>query len=347
MAEAAVRAGCRYYFGYPITPQNEVPEYMSARLPEVGGVFVQAESEIASIYMVLGAAISGKRVMTTSSSPGISLKQEGLSFISAQEVPAVIANVCRGGPGMGNIAGSQADYFQCTRGGGHGDYRIPTLAPASAQEMADLTFKAFEMADKYRTPVMILADGMLGNTMEPVTLPEPLELDQLPNKDDWAITGAKGGRASRFMPSLLLDPKVLEEHNWKLQRKYREIADRETMWDSYLMEDARMAIVAFGTAARIARGAIKRLRAEGLKIGLIRPITLWPYPSAAIREAAKSVDEFLVFELNAGQMVEDVRLALEGAASVHFYGRPGGSIPTPRDLSKVVATRYFQRFGPA
>jgi len=342
MAESAVRAGCRYYFGYPITPQNEVPEYMSARMPEVGGTFVQAESEIASIYMVLGAAVTGGRVMTSSSSPGISLKQEGISFLAGQELPAVIANVCRGSPGLGNIAGSQADYFQTTRGGGQGDYRTLTLAPASGQELADLTYEAFELADRYRTPVMILADGQLSNTMEPVVLPPMKELDALPPKP-WALTGATG-RSSRISLSLILDPKALEEHNWKLQRKYREITEKEVRFEAYEMDDAEMVIVAFGTAARIAKGAIKRVRKEGLKVGLFRPITLWPYPEAALGKVGEKIKSFLVFELNAGQMVEDVRLSLAGRSdvSINFYGRPGGSIPTPRDLAKVIVSRYHQ-----
>lgn len=342
MAEAAVRAGCRYYFGYPITPQNDVPEYMSERMPEVGGVFIQGESEIASVYMVLGASAAGGRAMTTSSSPGISLKQEGLSFLAGHELPAVIANVVRGGPGLGNIAGSQSDYFQCTRGGGHGDYRMPVLAPGNVQEMADLTYLAFDIADKYRTPVMIMADGMMGNTMEPVVLPPMIDPATLPEKD-YALTGRHGKRPSRVRLSLILEPKDLEDHNWKLQRKYAQIAAKEVRYETFEMEDAEMVVVAFGTAARIAKGAIRRVRKDGLKVGLIRPITLWPFPSQAIAEAAKNAKNFLVFELNAGQMVEDVRLSLEGKAQVNFYGRPGGSSPTPRDLAKVISNRYGQQ----
>ncbi|TAL15844.1 3-methyl-2-oxobutanoate dehydrogenase subunit VorB [bacterium] len=345
MAEAAVRAGCRYYFGYPITPQNDVPEYMAERMPEVGGTFIQGESEIASIYMVLGASAAGGRAMTSSSSPGISLKQEGLSFLAGHELPAVIANVVRGGPGLGNIAGSQSDYFQCTRGGGHGDYRMIVLAPGNVQEMADLTYLSFDLADKYRTPVMIMADGMMGNTMEPVTLPPMIKVEDLPEKD-YAVTGRLGKRKSRVRLSLILEPKDLEEHNWKLQRKYSLISANEVRWEGFELEDAEMVIVAFGTAARIAKGAIRRVRKEGLKVGLLRPITLWPFPSAAIAEAAKTAKDFLVFELNAGQMIEDVRLAVEGKASVHFYGRPGGTSPTPRDLAKVITNRYCQHFRP-
>jgi len=343
MAEAAVRAGCRYYFGYPITPQNDVPEYLSGRMVEVGGTFIQAESEIASIYMVLGASAAGGRVMTSSSSPGISLKQEGMSFLAGHELPAVIANVVRGGPGLGNIAGSQSDYFQMTRGGGHGDYRMIVLAPGNVQEMADLTYLAFDLADKYRTQSIILADGMMGNTMEPVILPEMRELDSLPEKD-YVVDGMRGKRPSRARLSLILEPKELEDHNWKLQRKYKLIQENEVRFEEYELEDAEMVIVAFGTAARIAKGAIRRARSEGLKVGMIRPITLWPFPSDVVRQLADRVKEFLVFELNAGQMIEDVKLSLEGTANVSFYGRPGGSIPTPRDLAKVIINRYSQKF---
>jgi len=339
MAEAAIRAGCRFYFGYPITPQNEVPEYMAEHLPKVGGTFVQAESEIASINMVLGAVVTGARALTSSSSPGISLKQEGISFLAGQELPAVVVNVMRGGPGLGNIAGSQGDYHQATRGGGHGDYKVMVLAPASVQELVDLTYQAFDLADRYRNPVMVLADGLLGQMMEPVILPEPIE--ELPVKD-WTLRGAKD-RPSRFFRSLILDTKLMEEHNWKLQRKYKQIAREEVRCDNFMMEDAKMAVVAFGTAARIAKGAIHRLRKEGQKVGLIRPITLWPYPYQVIRSAVDHVKEFLVFELNAGQMVEDVSLALQGRGELFFYGRPGGPIPTPVEMAKVIASRYYQR----
>jgi len=342
LAEAAIRAGCRFYAGYPITPQNEVPEYMSEHMPRVGGVFIQGESEIASISMVLGAAVTGARAMTSSSSPGISLKQEGISFLAGQELPALVVNMCRGGPGLGNIAGSQCDYFQSTRGGGHGDYRTPVLAPASVQELADLTVLAFDIADKYRTPVLILSDGMLGQTMEPVVLPEPVDPARLPAKD-WALTGAKGrpGRRSR---SLILDTKEMEEHNWKLARKYKQIEENEVRWEETGLAGAKMAVVAFGTAARIAKGAIKRVRKDGLKVGLFRPITLWPYPAQALRSLLdQGIREFLVFELNAGQMVEDVKLSLEGKGAVSVYARPGGVIPTPLDLAKVITARYYQR----
>jgi len=341
VAEAAVRAGCRYYFGYPITPQNELPEYMSKRLPEVGGVFVQAESEIASINMVIGASMVGARVMTSSSSPGISLKQEGISYLGGLELPAVIVNMMRGGPGLGNIAPSQSDYFQATRGGGHGDYRTVVLAPASGQELCDLTYQAFDMADHYRNPVLILADGMMGQMMEPVRFPVLRDVAKLPKKP-WAITGAKG-RRSHFIRSLILDPGQMEEHNWKLIRKYEQITDSEVRFESFKVDDAKMVIVAFGTAARIARAAVKRARNEGLRVGLFRPITLWPYPSDALRELAKRIKHFFVFELNAGQMIEDVQLAIGGQSDVFFYGRPGGVVPNPAEISRIISRRFFQK----
>lgn len=342
LAEAAIRAGCRFYAGYPITPQNEVPEYMSEHMPEAGGIFIQGESEIASISMVQGAAVTGARAMTSSSSPGISLKQEGISYMAGHELPAVIVNMCRGGPGLGNIAGSQCDYYQSTRGGGHGDYRTPVFAPDSVQELIDLTSLAFDVADKYRTPVLILSDGMLGNTMEPVVLPDPVDPKDLPEKE-WAMRGAKG-RPGRRSISLILDTDVMEEHNWKLHRKYKKIEENEVRWEEYKLDDALMAIVAFGTAARIAKGAVNRVRKEGLKVGLFRPITLWPFPLKPVRAMLdKGICGLLVFELNTGQMVDDVKIAIEGKADVHLYARPGGVIPTPLDLAKVITARYYQR----
>jgi 2-oxoglutarate ferredoxin oxidoreductase subunit alpha len=291
--------------------------------------------------MVIGASMAGGRAMTSSSSPGISLKQEGISFLSALELPAVIVNMSRGGPGLGNIAPAQSDYFQATRGGGHGDYRNIVLGPASGQELANLTFEAFDLADKYRTPVIILGDGMLGQMMEPVEFPAEVPVKKLPPKD-WALTGAKG-RPSRFLRSLLLDPSEEEEHNWKLMRKYEKIAREETRWESFKCEDAKMIVVAFGIGARIAKGAVKRAREQGLRVGLVRPITLWPFPSKVIKDFSKKVKQFFVFEMNMGQMVEDVRLALEGAAEVHFYGRPGGVILTPLELVRVISSHYFQK----
>ena len=340
LGEAAVRAGCRYYFGYPITPQNEVPEYMSGRLLQVGGTFVQAESELASINMVIGASMAGARVMTSSSSPGVSLMQEGISYLAGLELPAVIANVVRGGPGLGNIAPAQSDYFQATRGGGHGDYRTIVLAPASCQELCDLTFKAFDLADKYRNPVMIMGDGMMGQMMEPVEFPEPIDLADLPAKD-WTLTGAKD-RPSRVILSLLLNPKVLEDHNFKLVRKYDAVTREETDWEEYMLEDARQVVVAYGTAARIAKGAIKRVRQMGLKVGLLRPKTLWPFPDKPLKDLTRVVRQLLVFEMSAGQMVEDVRLAVEGQAQVHLYGRPGGVIPTPDEVAHQISHYYYQ-----
>jgi len=342
IAEAAVRAGCRFYFGYPITPQNEIPEYMSDRLSKTeGGVFIQAESEVASIHMVIGASMAGARVMTSSSGPGISLKQEGISFLSALELPAVIVNMSRGGPGLGNIAPSQSDYFQATRGGGHGDYRTIVLAPSSCQEAVDLTYKSFDLADRYRIPVIILGDGMLGQMMEPVELPPEIPVKKLPPKD-WTITGAKG-RPSRFIRSLILDPFEEEEHNWKLMRKYERISKEEVMWESFSVEDAKMLVVAFGIAARIAKGAIKRVREEGLKVGLFRPISLWPFPAKVLKEISRRVKHLFVFEMNMGQMVEDVKLAVDGGVEVHFYGRPGGIIPTPLEISRIISSYYYQK----
>ena len=279
--------------------------------------------------------------MTSSSGPGISLKQEGISFLSALELPAVIVNMTRGGPGLGNIAPAQSDYFQATRGGGHGDYRNIVFGPNSGQELADLTFEAFNLADQYRIPVIILGDGMLGQMMEPVELPPEIRLNQIPSKD-WILTGAQG-RPSRFIRSLILDPVEEEEHNWKLMRKYEGIIKEEERWETFLTEDANMIVVSFGIAARIAKGAIKRVREKGLKVGLIRPISLWPFPNKIIKEFAKKVRHFLVFEMNMGQMVEDVRLAIEGKGEVHFYGRPGGIVPTPREISRVISSKYYQK----
>jgi len=340
LGEAAVRAGCRFYFGYPITPQNEVPEYLSARLPEVGGTFVQAESELASINMVIGAAMAGARAMTSSSSPGISLMQEGISFLAGLELPAVIADIVRGGPGLGNIAPAQSDYFQATRGGGHGDYRCIVLAPASCQELCDMTSRAFDLADRYRSPVMILGDGMIGQMMEPVEFPEPIDPAGLPNKD-WALTGA-AGRPSRAILSLLLNPESLEEHNYKLVRKYDVIERDEPDAESFLTDDAELVVVAYGTAARIARGAVRRVREAGLKVGLFRPRTLWPFPSTALLSLAGRISQFLTFEMSTGQLVDDVRLALGDRARVALFGRPGGVVPTPEEVAHKISHHYHQ-----
>lgn len=342
IGEAAIRAGCRFYAGYPITPQNELTEYMARSMDMIkDGTFIQAESELAAINMVIGASMAGARAMTSSSSPGISLKQEGISFLAAQELPAVIVNTMRGGPGLGNIAPSQGDYFQATRGGGHGDYRTIVLAPDSGQELADLTRTAFEYADKYRSPVLILADGMMGQMMEPVVFPEPIDVSSLPPKS-WSLDGATG-RPSRIILSLLLNPAKQEELNWKLARKYETITREIPEVEKYMTDDAHLVVIAYGTAARIAKGAVKRVRDMGLKVGLFRPITLWPYPTNVLRDMSRHIRDFLVFEMNMGQMVEDVKLSLEGRSNVHFYGRPGGTISTPDEIAKTINTLYHRQ----
>lgn len=337
IGEAAIRAGCRFYAGYPITPQNELTEYMAENMrKEEGRVFIQSESEIAAVNMIAGASAAGARAMTSSSSPGISLKQEGISSMAAEELPGVIVNMMRGGPGLGNIRPSQGDYFQATRGGGHGDYRVIVLAPATVQELADLTMDAFDLADKYRTPVMILADGMMGQMMEPVTFkkPKPRKYDER-----FVLKGAGMGK-SKFIRGLILDAPLLEEHNWKLHRKYQVITKTETRCEAHRADDADMLIIAYGTAARVAKGAIKRLRDSGLKVGLFRPISLWPFPTRELREMSERIKHYLVFEMSTGQMLEDVRLALQGAADIDFYGRPGGVVPPPVELANVIARRY-------
>jgi len=337
IAEAAVQAGCRYFFGYPITPQNEIPEYMSKRLPEVGGVFVQAESEVSAINMVYGAAGAGARVMTSSSSPGISLKQEGISYIVGAQLPCVIVNIVRGGPGLGSIQPAQSDYFQATRGGGHGDYYMPVLAPASVQEAVELTQRAFDIADQYRTPVMLLGDGIIGQMMEPVEMPE-YQPRKLPEKT-WAATGEwkEGcGRERAVINSLYIEPDVCEKHNEMLFGRYAEIEKNETMVATEMMDDAEIAVVAYGTTARIALTAVRRAREQGVKVGLIRPITLWPFPSAAIAEAAKHVRHFITVEMSMGQMVQDVKLAVNGAAPVSFFGRTGGMVPGVREIYEQI-----------
>ncbi|MFZ5998254.1 MAG: 3-methyl-2-oxobutanoate dehydrogenase subunit VorB [Nitrospirota bacterium] len=329
IAEAAVQAGCRFYAGYPITPQNEIPEYMARRMPEVGGTFIQAESELAAISMVFGASACGARAMTSSSSPGISLKQEGISFLAGAELPAVIVNMQRGGPGLGNISASQADYFQTVKGGGHGDYRMLAYAPYNLQELWDLTMLAFDKADEYRTPVMILGDGILGQMMEPV-VPTPYKKPDLPEKT-WALTGCKG-RQPNVIKSLFMGEGELEQRNYLLQAKYQKMKEREVRFQLYDIEDAELVVVAFGSAARIAFAAVRKLRGEGYPIGLLRPITLFPFPELPISELVTADRRFITVELNAGQMVEDVRLAVNGKSDVLFYGRPGGAIITPEEL---------------
>lgn len=325
LAESAVIAGCRYYFGYPITPQNEVPEYMSKRLPEVGGVFIQAESETAAISMVMGASAAGKRVMTSSSSPGISLKQEGISFLAGASLPAVIVNVMRAGPGLGDITVAQSDYFQATRGGGHGDYRTPVLLPGTVQEMADMTVLAFDIADEYRTPVMILADATLGQMMESIELPKPSgkTFDK-----PWALTGAKD-RPKNIVRSLWLFPDPeLELNNLRLQERYKKIASLYELYEGYMTDDADYLIAAYGTMSRIIKESIKNLRAEGIKVGLFRPKIGYPYPAGALKKIAAGKKFILTVEMSHGQMVEDVKLSIDCAIPVHFYGRTGGGVPS-------------------
>lgn len=329
LAEAAIIAGCDAYFGYPITPQNEISAYMSRRMPDEGRVFVQSESELAAINMVFGASATGKRAMTTSSSPGISLMQEGISYLAGAELPAVVVNVMRGGPGLGNIAPSQADYFQATRGGGHGDYRTIVLGPSSVQELADCMPLAFDLADQYRMPVMILADGILGQMMEPIVLEQKPRRD-LPAKD-WALTGA-GGRKQNIVRSLWLGEGVLEELNYKLRDRYEQIEKNEVLCEQYEVKDADIVVVAYGIAARIVSGAVDRARQEGIKVGWIRPITLWPFPMEQVSRAANELRILFVVEMSNGQMVEDVKLAVSGKAPVVFYGRPGGGFPTVDEI---------------
>lgn len=330
LGEGAIRAGCAAYYGYPITPQNELTEYMSIHMPAKERVFIQAESELAAINMVYGSSAVGKRAMTSSSSPGISLKQEGISFLACAELPAVIVNVQRGGPGLGNIAPSQADYFQATKGGGHGDYHMIVLAPDSVQEMHDMTFLAFELADIYRTPVMILTDGRLGQMMEPLKLRDPVQ--DLPEKP-WAATGA-AGRASQYIRSLYLVDGELEKVNQRLQEKYRVMREKEVRVEERQTEDCDLLLVAYGTSARIAKGALNALRADGLRAGLLRPLTLYPFPSLRISELAARVKALLVVELSSGQMLEDVQLAARNQTPIFFEGRMGGNVLTESDVLK-------------
>jgi 2-oxoglutarate ferredoxin oxidoreductase subunit alpha len=335
IGEAAVRAGCRFYAGYPITPQNELPEYLSARMVEVGGTFIQGESEIASINMLIGASAAGARVMTSSSSPGIALKQEGISYMAGLELPGVIVNMMRGGPGLGNIAPSAADYFQATRGGGNGDYRTPVLAPTGCQELAEMTFLAFDLADKYRNPVMMLGDGLMGQVMEPVEFPDFLGLDDLPKKE-WALTGCAGRGARAIFSMYLGEQGELYHHNLDLQEKYDRMTADEQRWETILTDDADLIVVAYGTAARIAESAIEEVRGKGLAAGLFRPITLWPVPTTALRELALKGRKIAVFELSLGQMVEDVILSVGERVEIYFYGLPGGIIPTPAEVAEFL-----------
>jgi len=329
IAEAAIRAGCEAYFGYPITPQTEVLEYMARRMPELERAFVQAESEVAAINMVYGAACGGARVMTSTSSPGFSLMQEGISYIACSEVPAVVVNIMRGGPGLGNIQPSQADYLQMTKGGGHGDYHAIVLAPATVQEVIDHVILAFDLADKYRCVVMVIADGMIGQIMEPVELPD-LKPPVRPERP-WALTGAKG-RPKNIITSLYLDAPELEKVNLRLQETYRRIVENEQRHETFMLDNAELLIVAYGTAARICQTAIRRVRSEGLQVGMFRPITVWPFPYAALERAAEKVRQILVVELNAGQVIEDVRLATHDRVPIAFFGKMGGVVPMPEDV---------------
>ncbi len=333
IAEAAIRGGCRAFFGYPITPQNEIPEYMSWRLFEVGGTFVQAESEVASINMIYGACGAGARAMTSSSSPGISLMQEGISYICCAEIPCVLVNMVRGGPGLGGIQPAQGDYFQATKGGGHGDYHMIVFGPQGVQECVDLMYNAFDLAEKYRIPVMMLGDGMLGQIMEPVELPPMKDVDKL-EKKAWATDGTGVGKNRRIVNSLLIEPDKLEAHIKHLEEKYAEIARNETMYEEYMTDDAEIVLTAYGTVARIAKSAVHMLREKGIKAGLLRPITLYPFPSDAFLKTAQkdSVKKFVCMELSSGQMIEDVKLATHMIKPVEFFGRNGGNVMTPEDI---------------
>ncbi len=333
IAEAAIKAGCMHYFGYPITPQTEVAAYMAKRMPKIGGCFLQAESEVAAINMVYGVASTGKRVMTSSSSPGISLKSEGLSYLAGSDLPAVIVNVQRGGPGLGGIQPSQADYFQATKGGGHGDFKMIVLAPSSVQEMADLTVKGFDLADKYRMPTMILADGTMGQMMEPVCL--DYEKSESVDKP-WATTGTKMERDHNIITSLFLNPDELEALVVERYERYKIVEENEVMYEEYMMDDAEICIAAFGIAARVAKNAINEARKQGIKVGLIRPITLWPFPVAPFKKAASQVKEIISVELSMGQMIEDVKLASECKVPVTLCSRTGGMIPSPEQVLEAI-----------
>ena len=335
IAEAAIRAGCRHYFGYPITPQTELAAYMAKRMPmpEINGVFLQAESEIAAINMVYCVSATGKRVMTSSSSPGVSLKQEGISYIAGADLPALIVNVQRGGPGLGGIQPSQSDYFQATKGGGHGDYHLIVLTPASVQEMADLTGLAFELADKYRMPAMLLADGTMGQMMEPVELPEtePKKYDK-----PWALTGTRGEREHNIVNSLYLMPEKLETTNLERYERYKLVEENEVRYEEYMTEDADVIVVAFGIAARVSKNAVVEARKQGIKAGLIRPITVWPFPKAPIAKAAETAKAFVSVELSMGQMIEDIRLAMDCKKPAYLCNRVGGMIPSPEEVLESI-----------
>lgn len=329
--KAAIEAGCHYFFGYPITPQSELPEYLSRELPKVGGAFVQAESEVAAINMVYGAGGTGTRVMTSSSSPGVALKQEGITYCAGAEVPCVVLNIMRGGPGLGTIQPSQADYYMSTKGGGNGDYRTPVFAPASVQEAVDMIIEAFDVADVYRTPVMVVADGMIGQMMEPVDFDKERKARELPEKT-WAANGTKGERKPNVINSLYLQSEELEQHNLKLEKKYQAIEENEVQYEMYNTEDAELVFVAYGTVSRIVKTTVDQMREEGHKVGLIRPKTLWPFPNKAFKEIPNAKN-LLVVEMSLGQMIDDVKLACECKLPVDFYGRSGGMIPSPAEIA--------------
>ncbi|MCC3866335.1 3-methyl-2-oxobutanoate dehydrogenase subunit VorB [Terrisporobacter petrolearius] len=329
--KAAIEAGCHYFFGYPITPQSELPEYLSRELPKVGGAFVQAESEVAAINMVYGAGGTGTRVMTSSSSPGVALKQEGITYCAGAEVPCVILNIMRGGPGLGTIQPSQSDYYMSTKGGGNGDYRTPVFAPASVQEAVDMIIEAFDVADIYRTPAMVVADGMIGQMMEPVDFDKERRTRELPEKT-WAANGTKGKRIPNVINSLYLQSEELEQHNLKLEKKYQAIEENEVQYEMYHAEDAELVFVAYGTVSRIVKTTVDQMREEGHKVGLIRPKTLWPFPNKAFKEIPNAKN-LLVVEMSLGQMIDDVKLACECKLPVDFYGRSGGMIPSPAEIA--------------
>ena len=338
IGEAAIRAGCDFYAGYPITPQNELIAYMAKRMPQENRIFVQAESELAAISMLMGASASGKRVMTTSSSPGISLKQEGISYLSGAQLPALIVNIMRGGPGLGNIAPAQSDYFQATRGGGHGDYHSIVLAPASVQEAYDLVFLGFALSDKYRMPAIILGDGMLGQMMEPLQLTAYNAYQLTAQKKPWALTGCKGRRPN-VLKSLYMQEGELEELNKILQKKYDQIKRKEQRFEEFLLDDSEIILVAYGSQARVARKVVEILRKRGKRAGLLRPISLWPFPVDVFEKLLKRKKEnlrFFVTEMSYGQMLEDVQLSVNGRSPIDFYGRSGGGIPTKEEIIKRI-----------
>ncbi len=333
LAEAAIRSGCKHFFGYPITPQTELAAYMSKQMPKVGGVYLQAESEIGAINMVLGASAAGVRTMTSSSSPGVSLKSEAISYMAGSDLPALIINIQRAGPGLGGIQPSQADYWQATKSIGHGDFHLLVFAPSTVQEMVDLVAKSFELADKYRMPAMILADGMLGQMMEPITLPDANpEMIEKP----WAARGHENGRKHNIVNSLYITPEILEKLTTERYERYQTVKANEQMSDEYLTEDAELVIVAYGASSRVARSAVNKAREEGIKVGLLRPISLWPFPTDEVRRVGNSADKLLVVEMSMGQMVDDVKLSVDDAKKVEFYGRTGGIIPSTNEILEKI-----------